>query len=102
MWNQGNFFAEPDCGLPCGMHGMWKVDWSHTFGPKFFMVGRYAFYNWGYGFDSQTGSDQDLSIDRVARHRRGSAQAFRFLKPWHNYTLDGTLLRDRHGGNCTS
>ena len=99
LWNQGNFFAESDCGLPCGLQGMWKVDWSHTFGPKFFMVGRYAFYNWGYGFDSVTGDDQDLSIDRVAGTARGSAQKFRFLKPWHNYTLDGSYFASAMGGN---
>ena len=99
LWNQGNFFEESDCGLPCGLQGLWKVDWNHTFGPNFFMNAKYAFYNWGYGFDSVTGDDQDLSIDRVADTAVGSAQKFRFLKPWHNASLDGSYFADGMGGN---
>jgi hypothetical protein len=99
LWNQGNFFEESDCGLPCGLQGLSKVDWSHTFGPNFFMSAKYAFYNWGYGFDSATGDDQDLSIDRVADTAKGSAQKFRFLKPWHNAALDGSYFANGMGGN---
>jgi hypothetical protein len=99
LWNQGNFFAEQDCGLPCGMHGLWKLDWNHTFSNNFFLGAKYGFYNWGYGFDSVTGDDQDLSIDRVADVARGSAQQYRFLKPWHSFNLDGSYFAAAGGGN---
>ena len=99
LWDQGNFYAESDCGLPCGLHGLWKVDWNHTFSNSLIMNAKYAFFNWGYGFDPQNGADQDLSIDRVADVARGSAEAFRFLKPWHNVNLDGSYFAHGLGGN---
>jgi hypothetical protein len=99
LWDQGNFFAEEDCGLPCGIEGLSKVEWNHTFSDNFFLSAKYAFYNWGYGFDSQTGDTQDLSIDRVTDVARGSAQRFRFLKPWHTTNLDGSYFASGMGGN---
>jgi hypothetical protein len=98
LWNQGNFYAESDCGLPCGMHGLFKVDWTHTFSSNFFLQGKYAFFNWGYGFDPQVGGN-NLSIDRVADTATGSAEILRFLKPWHNANLDGTYFAHGMGGN---
>jgi hypothetical protein len=99
LWDQGQFFAEEDCGLPCGMKGLWKAEWNHTFSNKLYMGAKYAFFNWGYGFDSQTGDDQDLSIDRVNDVARGSAQKFRFLKPWHTVNFDGNYFATGMGGN---
>jgi hypothetical protein len=98
LWNQGNFYAESDCGLPCGMHGLFKADWTHTFSNSFILQGKYAFFNWGYGFDPQQGGS-DLSIDRVADSAKGSAEILRFLKPWHNANLDGTYFAHGLGGN---
>src|SRR5262249_22688421 len=66
IWDQGSFYTEDSCGLPCGMHGLFKAEVNHTFGSNFFINAKYAFFNWGYGFDPQNGPSQDLSIDHVA------------------------------------
>jgi len=99
LWDQGQFFPEEGCGLPCGMKGLWKAQWTHTFGNDLILDAKYSFFNWGYGFDSQTGDDQDLSIDRVNDVAKGSAQRFRFLKPWHTVNLDGSYFKAAMGGN---
>jgi len=99
LWNQGNFYAEEACGLPCGLHGLWKAQWDRAFSPSFFLSSKFAFYNWGYGFDSTTGAEQDLSIDRVADTAKGSAQQFRFTKPWKTLNIDGSYFAAGMGGN---
>jgi hypothetical protein len=99
VWDQGQFFAEEDCGLPCGAKGLWKAEWTHTFGNDLILDAKYSFFNWGYGFDSQNGDDQDLSIDNVTDFAKGSAQRFRFLKPWHTVNLDGSYFKTAMGGN---
>ena len=38
--------------MPCGLHGLCKAEWNHTFSPNFFLNAKYAYYGWGYGFDA--------------------------------------------------
>ena len=97
--NQGSFYQESDCGLPCGLHGLFKLEWNHTFSPNFFLNGKYAFFNWGYGFDPVNGTSQDLGINRVSDTNYGSGPAYRFLKPWHIANLDGSYFATGWGGN---
>ena len=99
LWNQGNFYADTSCGLPCSAHGLWKLEENHTFNSNFFINAKYAFYNWGYGFDPQNGGSNDLSIDHVAGTAKGSAEKLRFLKPWHTANLDGNYFFSGLGGN---
>src|SRR5262249_25507189 len=63
LWNQGNFYPEANCGVPCGLHGLWKTEWNHTFNSNFFITTKYAYYGWGYGFDPRGGENQDGGID---------------------------------------
>src|SRR5262249_3236406 len=63
LWNQGNFYATDSCGLPCGAHGLFKLELNHTFSPNLFVNAKYAYFNWGYGFDPNTNPSQNLSID---------------------------------------
>jgi hypothetical protein len=99
IWNQGNFYATSGCGLPCGMHGLFKLDWNRSFSPNFVTDIKYAYFNWGYGFDPQNGAEQDLSIDHVTDTAKGSAQIFRFLKPWHIFNADASYFFSGMGGN---
>src|SRR5262249_60854479 len=74
LWNQGNFYPEEDCGAPCGLHGLWKLEWNHTFGPNFNLNAKYAYYGWGYGFDAgANGGQRDLNggwgFDSDTAHR---------------------------------
>jgi hypothetical protein len=98
LWNQGNFYPEEDCPLPCGMHGLFKVDWNHTFSPNFFLNAKYAYYGWGYGFDPRGGTDNAGGLDRVLDETFGSWIATRFTKPWQIVNLDGNWFKTATGG----
>src|SRR4029450_8046075 len=39
LWNQGNFYPEEDCLVPCGLHGLWKAEWNHTFSTRLYLDG---------------------------------------------------------------
>ena len=92
LWNQGNFYPEEDCPLPCGLHGLFKVDWNHTFSPSFFLNAKYAYYGWGYGFDPRGGTDQAGGLDRVDDPAFGSWISTRFTSPgrWSTWTATGS------------
>jgi carboxypeptidase family protein/TonB-dependent receptor-like protein len=99
LWNQGNFYPESDCGMPCGMHGLWKAEWNHTFGPNFNLNAKYAYYGWGYGFDAGANGGQrdvnggwDFDLDQAF----GAYNYFTARKPWHNLNIDGSYFA--HGG----
>ena len=101
LWNQGNFYPEQDCGLPCGMHGLWKAEWNHTFSPNFFLNGKYAYYGWGYGFDAgANGGQRDLNggwnLDTDTAY--GAYLYFTARKPWHMVNLDGNYFASGMGG----
>jgi hypothetical protein len=98
LWNQGNFYPEEDCPLACGMHGLFKLEWNHTFGPSFFLNAKYAYYGWGYGFDPRGGTDQSAGVDHVTDTAYGSWQFDRFTKPWQVVNLDGNWFKSGMGG----
>jgi Carboxypeptidase regulatory-like domain/TonB-dependent Receptor Plug Domain len=101
LWDQGNFYPEEGCGVPCGLHGLWKAEWNHTFSPNFFLNGKYAYYGWGYGFDAgATGGARDLNtgIDFGNDVAYGSYLFFTARKPWHIANLDGNYFVNAWGG----
>ncbi|PYQ03934.1 MAG: hypothetical protein DMF82_11965 [Acidobacteria bacterium] len=101
LWNQGNFYPEEGCGLPCGLHGLWKAEWNHTFGPNFNLNGKYAYYGWGYGFDAgANGGQRDLSggWDYDLDQAFGAYNYFTARKPWHIVNLDGNYFAQGMGG----
>jgi hypothetical protein len=97
LWNQGNFYPTSDCGLPCSLHGLFKVEVNHTFSPSLFLDVKYAYDGWGYGFDPAGGS-QDAYINHVTDSATGSWTTTRFLKPWHTANADGEYFVDAVGG----
>jgi hypothetical protein len=98
LWNQGNFYPEQNCGVPCGMHGLWKAEWNHTFNSNFFITTKYAYYGWGYGFDPRGGDDKDGGIDLFGDAAYGSWFKFTARKPWHIAQLDGSYFQNATGG----
>jgi hypothetical protein len=101
LWNQGNFYPEEGCGMPCGLHGLWKAEWNHTFGPNFNLNAKYAYYGWGYGFDAgANGGQSDLnggwSFDTNTAY--GAYNYFTARKPWHNVNVDGSYFAHGMGG----
>ena len=98
LWNQGNFYPEEGCGIPCGLHGLWKAEWNHTFSPNFFMNAKYAYYGWGYGFAPIGGADQQGGVDFALDQAFGSYLGFTARKPWHIANLDGNYFTNGWGG----
>src|SRR6266571_2319125 len=101
LWNQGNFYPEEGCGLPCGLHGLWKAEWNHTFSPNFFLNGKYAYYGWGYGFDvGAQGGQRNLNvgIDYDLDQAFGGYLYFTARKPWHIANIDGNAFKSAWGG----
>jgi len=97
--NQGTLYATSDCGLPCGMHGLFKLDWNHTFSPNFYLDAKYAFFNWGYGFTPVNGTSGDVGVNKVLDTNFGSGPTYSFDKPWQIANLDGSYFATAWGGN---
>jgi hypothetical protein len=98
LWNQGNFYPEEGCGVPCGLHGLWKAEWNHTFGPNFNLNAKYAYFGWGYGFAPRGGADQQGGVDNVLDQAFGSYFGFTARKPWHVVNVDGNYFKHATGG----
>ena len=99
LWNQGNFYPEEGCGISCGLHGLWKVEWNHTFSPNFYLNAKYAYYGWGYGFDPIGGRSTNGGVDFDADRGYGSYNYFTARKPWQNVNVDGNYFKSGMGGN---
>jgi hypothetical protein len=98
LWNQGNFYPEEGCGVPCGLHGLWKAEWNHTFSPNFFLNAKYAYYGWGYGFAPRGGADKEGGVDIDLDQAFGSYLGFTARKPWHMVNVDGNYFAHAMGG----
>jgi hypothetical protein len=99
LWNQGNFYPETDCGISCGLHGLWKAEWNHTFSPNFYLNAKYAVYNWGYGFAPIGGTDQGGTNDFTTDSSYGSYVSYTARKPSQMINLDGNYFASGSGGN---
>jgi len=99
LWNQGNFYPEEGCGVPCGLHGLWKMEWNHTFSSSFYLNAKYAYYGWGYGFTPRGGFGLNEGIDYDLDQSFGSYNGFTARKPWHNVNIDGNYFKSGMGGN---
>jgi hypothetical protein len=91
LWNQGNFY--PETGALHPLHGLWKVEDNHVFGPSLFVNGKYAYYGWGYGFAPRGGADQDGSINFDTNTAAGSWFTYTARKPWHIVDVSGSAFK---------
>ena len=99
LWNQGNFYPEEGCGISCSLHGLWKLEWNHTFSPNFYLTTKYAYYGWGYGFAPRGGFGLNEGIDYDLDQSFGSYLGFTARKPWQNVNIDGNYFKSGMGGN---
>ena len=97
LWNQGNFY--PEEGLLHPLHGLWKVEDNHSFGPNLFVSGKYAWYGWGYGFAPRGGTDKDGGINFDTDHAYGSWYTYTARKPWHIVDVSGSAFHAATGGS---
>ena len=96
LWNQGNFY--PEDGLLHPLHGLWKLEDNHVFGPNLFISGKYAWYGWGYGFAPRGGTAQDASINFDTNTAVGSWVTYTSRKPWHIVDVNGSSFAAANGG----
>jgi hypothetical protein len=91
LWNQGNFY--PEDGFLHPLHGLWKVEDNHVFGPNLFVNAKYAWFGWGYGFSPRGGAGLDAGIDAVTDHAYGSWTTYTARKPWHIVDVSGSAFK---------
>jgi len=99
LWNQGNFYPDSDCHIPCGMHGLFKLEEQHFFGSKLFLDAKYAFYNWGYGFSPRGGTGQNYTVDALNDVAHGSYLTYKSTRPWQIANADMTYFVSGMGGS---
>jgi len=90
LWNQGNFY--PEDGFLHPLHGLWKIEDNHVFGPNLYVSGKYAWYGWGYGFAPRGGTDKDGGINFDTDHAYGSWFTYTARKPWHIVDVSGSAF----------
>jgi hypothetical protein len=96
LWNQGNFY--PEDGFLHPLHGLWKAEDNHVFGPNLFVTAKYAWYGWGYGFAPRGGTDKDAGINFDTNHAYGSWLSYTARKPWHVVDVSGSSFKAASGG----
>src|SRR5262249_21429932 len=96
-WNQKNFYPEEGALHP--LHGLWKFEDNHVFGPNLFVNAKYAWYGWGYGFAPVGGTGTQGVIDYDHDHSYGSYLTYTARKPWHIVDVSGSSFFSTGAGN---
>ena len=78
---------------------MFKFEDNHIVNQNFFINAKYAFFNWGYGFEPRGGMDLDNGIDLVNNVAYGSSSRYRSFRPWHVANIDGNYFKNANGGS---
>ena len=97
LWNQGTFY--PLDGPLHKLHGLWKFEDNHVFGPDLFVNAKYAWFGWGYGFSPRGGTDRDGTIDALNDQAHGSWFTYTARKPWHIVDVSGSAFKSATGGS---
>jgi carboxypeptidase family protein/TonB-dependent receptor-like protein len=92
LWNQKNFYT--DGGLP---GGFWKLQVDQTFSPSFFVSGKFAYYDTGFGFTPR-GTGTDATYDNVDGIYRGTGTGSLSIRPQKSVNLDASRFFQGLGG----
>ena len=92
-WDQGNAYTD------FKLHGLWKLEDNHTFGSKFFMTSRYAYYNTGFTLAPIGGMDQTSGRSFILGRSFGSVSRSLNVRPQHTVNLDGTAFQQWFGAS---
>jgi hypothetical protein len=99
LWNQTSFYPESGQGFLHPLHGLWKLEDNHVFGPNLFVNAKYAWFGWGYGFAPRGGTDQSASINFNTDHSSGSWFTYTARKPWQIVDVSGSSFKSTNAGN---
>jgi hypothetical protein len=97
LWNQGNFY--PLSGPLHKLHGLYKLEDNHVFGPNLFVNAKYAWFGWGYGFAPRGGTALDGGINSDTNSAYGSWNSYTARKPWHIVDVSGSAFKSTTMGN---
>ncbi|HEX2442728.1 MAG TPA: TonB-dependent receptor [Vicinamibacterales bacterium] len=81
-WDQGGAYED---GRP---HGLLKIEDSRVFSSSFYLTGKYAYYNTGFGLVPAGGLDQEAGLSQRLGVSFGSYQQQLFLRPQHSVNVD--------------
>jgi len=99
LWNQTSFYPESGQGFLHPLHGLWKFEDNHVFGPNLFVNAKYAWFGWGYGFAPRGGTDQSASLNFDTDQSKGSWFTYTARKPWHIVDVSGSSFKSTNAGN---
>jgi hypothetical protein len=92
-WDQGNAYTD------FKLQGLWKVEDNHTFGSKFFLTSRYAYYNTGFTLAPIGGMDETSGRSFILGRSFGSVSRGLNVRPQHTVNVDGTAFQQWFGAS---
>ncbi|MGH9330107.1 MAG: TonB-dependent receptor plug domain-containing protein, partial [Vicinamibacterales bacterium] len=81
-WFQGGSYVD---GRP---HGLVKIEDNRVMSSSFYVTGRYAYYNTGFGLDPAGGMDQNAGLSQRLGTSFGSYQQSLNVRPQHTVNVD--------------
>jgi hypothetical protein len=92
-WNQSNAYTDYK------LHGLWKFEHNRTFGSKFFLTSKYAYYNTGFILDPIGGMDMTSGRSTILGQSFGSVSRGLNVRPQHTVNLDGSAFMQGLGAS---
>jgi hypothetical protein len=81
------------------LHGLWKFEDNHTFGSKFFLSSKYAYYNTGFVLDPIGGMDETSGRSLILGRSFGSVSRSTNVRPQHIVNIDGNAFQTWAGAS---
>jgi hypothetical protein len=79
--------------------GLYKLEWSHVFGPSLFLNAKAAYFGTGFGLTPRGGLDQPGTLDHTDGTAIGSSYQALALRPQTTLALEGSYFRAGLGGS---
>jgi hypothetical protein len=92
-FNQSNAYTD------FGLHGLWKIEDNHTFGSKFFLSSKWAYYNTGFVLDPIGGMEMTSGRSLVLGRSFGSTSRGTNVRPQHIVNVDGNAFQNWFGAS---
>jgi hypothetical protein len=92
-YNQSNAYTD----FP--LHGLWKIEDNHTFGSKFFLTSKYAYYNTGFILDPIGGMEETSGRSLILGRSFGSVSRSLNVRPQHTVAIDGSAFQQWFGAS---
>jgi len=91
-WHQDNSYTDSP------LHGLWKIADDHTFGPKMFVTGRFAYFNTGFVLDPIGGLNMQAGRSFTTAQSFGSIYQSLNVRPQKTATIDASNYFTGPGG----